>query len=431
MTQVIRDPGAGILVTSLVLILGILISWSVGRLNNCVIAALAALGSRALYGLLNLSYTGLSDDAIAYDLAAIAIVQDLNGTGSLGGLTPGKEAWPIILATAYRVIGHAPEFGIALNAVAGALTVIVVANSVRLLGWPTALKPAIWIVALWPVGVLWGGLLLREALVGLLVAIAMNGSIRVLKTSWRSGVLLIGLSGLIMIPMRGGLASLILLGLPALLAILVIFTPSGISSKPLRLLLSFGIVGAGLALLPQLNSRAQYFNLERSEVVSRALNTGSTGFDTAGASGGLSLEQPIPSVQALLTVAVGPFPWQITNFGLAAAAIDGLLWLAVWYFTWRGFKRVPSKADAILLAAPTAALIAFMALTTTNFGLIIRLRAIGIPIIAPLVGLGIAFLIADRRIKRRKRIDLGNSLKFSTSNAKIELRKSECPKQRK
>jgi len=398
-----QDPTSAILGVGLMLVIGVIIISFLGCANSCTVAAFAALIARLASGLIPYYLYGLTSDQSVYDRQALEIANTPIGSNLVSDLGTGKEAWPTILAAAYRVIGHAPEFGIALNAIAGAMTVIAVANSVRLLGWPTALKPAIWIVALWPVGVLWGGLLLREALVGLLMAIAVNGAIRVFRTRWLSGILLIGSSGLIMIPMRGGLASLILLGLPAILATLVIFSPGGISSKPLRVLLSFGMVGIGLALLPQLNSRAQYFDSDRQEVVSRALNTGTTGFDAAGASGGLSLENPIQSVQTLLTVSVGPFPWQIKNFGLAAVAIDGLLWLAVWYFAWRGFKRVPSKADAILLAMPAAALIGYLAISFTNFGLIMRFRAIGIPIIAPLVGLGIAFLFAktDSRVRQK------------------------------
>jgi len=107
-----QDPTSAILGVGLMLVVGVIIISFLGRANSCTVAAFAALIARLASGLIPYYLEGLTSDQVAYDRQALAIANTPVGSNSTSDLYTGKEAWTIIPVAAYRVIGHAPEFGI-------------------------------------------------------------------------------------------------------------------------------------------------------------------------------------------------------------------------------------------------------------------------------------------------------------------------------
>lgn len=174
------------------------------------------LCSRLAYGFFSLWTAGIeASDASTYNSLAVALAES---DTTRDRLVTGKETFPVMLSWIYRVFGEAPEVGIVLNCAVAALIPTIVYLSCRQLGWMSAAAPAAWITALWPVGIFWQGLLLREAFVIFLLALALWGA-----TFVRSGLVLRGgtilaVTGVLMMGFRGGLAFIPLLILPAALA---------------------------------------------------------------------------------------------------------------------------------------------------------------------------------------------------------------------
>lgn len=362
-----------------------------GRRYAVVPAALVAFFLRLAAGLAQVWTIGLVDDAGVYDSAARALVG--SWTGELGGveLTSGKEGWPTILAVTYWVFGHAPEVGIILNAAAGAAAVVVVAAACRNFGLSASSGIAAWIVALWPVGWVWGGYLLREALVQLLLALAVLGVAKARQRATLSGGTIILLSGTALILMRGGLALLVLIVMPSLLIAEVVLPREGASrGRPVTVMVALALSLLALPMAFGLLEDAPYFDPQRLERVSQALNAGTTSFASAGV-------DPSVSPMTYVLVAAGPYVWQWHNVGLVIAGIDGLMWLMVWLLAIRG-ATVVGTWTAAHLGIPAVLVLAYVAQTSTNFGLIMRFRGLLVVFLAPLAAAAVQHL-RDRRTR--------------------------------
>lgn len=393
----VRDPSAALLAVILLVLLSYTLLILLGRVHGVVLAACAAFTFRALRGL-DVQLSGYVSDAVQYDGFGVELARYWQQTGPDPGSWLGKDGFPTILAIIYTTIGHAPEVGYLVNALAGGLTVLVVAATTAQMGWYDAVKPAAWLVALWPVGILWGGLLLREAIVSLLLAVGLWGSVRLYKLHFASGAAAIILSGVAMIPMRGGLAFLILIGMPLTAAIAANIRLR--LSVPM-IILAIGAAGlafVALGLLGQYFDGSRYFEYRAD--VSSEQNTGNSSFNQAGlGSGAVNPSLSGHAVRTALT-AFGPFPWQLTNPSLLLAGIDALLWVAIWALVILAARHLRNRAAALLFILPPAALIVYLAANSSNFGLIIRLRGLAIVLVAPLAALGFEIWRRQRAAKK-------------------------------
>jgi hypothetical protein len=380
-----RDPSAALLAVLLLICFSFAILMFLGRIHGVVLIACIAFAARALRGV-DVQMSGYASDAAEYDYFGQELARYWQQMGPDPGSWLGKDGFPTILAVIYTLIGHAPEVGYLVNALAGGLTVLVVAAICYQMGWYPAIKPAAWLVALWPVGVLWGGLLLREAIVGLLLGVGLWGTVRIYKQYYLSGAAAIIGSGLLMIPMRGGLAFLVIIGMPVTAAI-----AANVRVRLSVTTILFGIVAAGFTFVA-LQFLAEYFDgsryFEYRADVSQEQNTGNSSFAQAGlGSGAVDPSLSGHALRSILT-AFGPFPWQLTNPSLALAGIDAFLWLGIWTLCIYAVRKLKVRADAALFILPTAALLVYLAANSSNFGLIIRLRGLAIVLVAPLAALG-------------------------------------------
>lgn len=395
----------------MVLAIGIVLIVMAGRKRGIVSIALIALGLRGARGVQSL-FTGEIDDAAAYDNFARSLVNYWQSNGPDPGAWLGKDGFPAILATIYSYLGHAPEAGYAINAVAGGLSVVVVAATTAQMGWDSAVRPAAWIVALWPVGVVWGGALLRESIVTLLLAVGLWGTVRLYRLHVGSGALAIAAAGLAMMFMRGGLAFLILIGMPLVAAIATNLRNTATAS---RWALGAGVIVIAIVAFNVLNgyfAEGRFF--EYRPEVSLDQNSGTSSFAAAGL-GKTAVNQSLAAHMMRVPIAaIGPLPWNVTNLSLLQAFLDGVLWLIVWISAIFATIKLAKRADALLFALPILSLVVAIATNASNFGLIVRLRGQGIVLIAPLAALGFVYWRERRTRKRAEKLAMAVELRQSS-----------------
>lgn len=392
-----RDPVAAAVAALTLIVITPALFVILGRRLGVVGIALIAFGLRAARGLYALS-GGPVDDALGYDIFGQRLALFWQGMGPDPGTWVGKDGFPALLGGVYYVIGHAPEVGYALNAVAGGLAVIVVAATTRQMGWDRAVRPAAWAMALWPVGIVWGGALLRESIVTLLLAIASWGAVRIYHHRAASGLLAIAVTGVAMIFMRGGLAFLVLAGMP-LVAVLVSNLRGRASAG--RLVLAGAVSGVALVAVFLLSSYFESAITLRYEAsILNDTNQGTSSFGQAGLGGTFVAQSLTGHALRVPVTAFGPFPWQVTNLSLAQAFIDAALWFLVWAFAIYATVRIRPRIAGALFLFPTAALIIALAANAGNFGLIIRLRGQALALIAPLAAMGFVYW-RDHRAERK------------------------------
>lgn len=342
---------------------------------------------RTVIGLGNQILFGPTSDAGGYDDLAVSMA---NSERVL--IPDNKKGWPILLGWIYRFIGHAPEVGVVINVLAGVATVLLVAAIPLRLGWRPAVLPAAWIMAIWPISVLWGPLLLREATVTFLIAVALLAAVMVRTRRIILGVFLLVTSGILMLFMRGGLATMILAVLPAVILLTIAFPGGG--AKRMKAFVPTVIVIAIVMPIVMTNvSGVPDMNSDQNQRIATALDGGSTGFTSSGASSGV--------VMGSLNVAMGPFPWHWGNIGLLMAGIDAMLWVSLYVLAFFGgmHNRI-NRWGYMLCLIPPIAFIIYMSSFGTNFGLVMRMRTMNVPFLAPIAGLGVAFFIERHRARR-------------------------------
>lgn len=83
-------------------------------------------------------------------------------------------------------------------------------------------------------------------------------------------------------------------------------------------------------------------------------------------------------------------PVALAQLPLLVVGIYGLMWLGLCTFAAVGFWSSRNKFAAAICIVPTLLLFTYVSPVGTNFGLVMRMRALGAPLLAPVIGLGIA-----------------------------------------
>lgn len=393
-----QDPLTGWMAVAVILLFGCLLVLPWASRHGVLKQSLAAGGLRLAWGLGQYLTWGLTDDPVRYDRLAVEVAL---GYRSPGELVTGKEAFPLLLAFQYRLFGHQPITGIVLNAVMSAAIPVLVAQICRNLDWPKAAGGAAWLVALWPPSVIFAGTLSREALVGLLLAASLWGA-----SIARKGGLLIGIgalmvAGVSLLSARGGLALVPFVILPALLAFEAASSRSmgrvGRSAGVLAVLVGGALY---MTLASNVVNEAQYFDSERIDQLSSGLDTGTLGYSGAGAAapGSASL---LSGFLGLPNAAVGPMPWHWGSLPLVVVGLEGLAWVALWYFTWVGRRHAMPRFSSLYCILPAIALLFYTAMTVTNFGVVMRIRSLELVFIAPLAVHGYQSWRHNRALRAR------------------------------
>lgn len=256
-------------------------------------------------------------------------------------------------------------------------------------GIPAAGGSAAWLIVLFPSTVFFTSMpLLRESLILALLALGVLGFLNIRQGAIARGALQVFLAALIMIPSRGGLTYLLMIVMPVILV-----TEAAMSRNRAKALpVAAGVLFAGVLVSAAAHvhlTQAQYFDSARNAVVEEALNVGATSFDAAGGvSAGPSAGPEAPlgpfgeRLESFVAVLAGPFPWQWNNLPLVVVGIDALIWITLWGLTLAGFLNGTAKWPFAYMVVPALALAAYLSLTATNFGLILRMRGLLLAFIA-------------------------------------------------
>lgn len=318
-------------------------------------------------------------DAVYYDQMAAAIAQ---GETS-GAISAGKEGLSQTLAVVYSVLGHDPVYGLWLNAIACALMVAMVGGISHRLNMPV--KTAAWIAAVYPAFLVWGTLLLREAIVWLCLATLLYAVAGIVKHVGRVGwnVVLLIVAFAALLAFRGSI------GIAVLVASLAAIVLSQSRDRK-REWLTYVIVALVLIvayaspLSAQIEGIFERYTFERVEISREALQrTGDTGFATGSGAPFLVAISVLPRVLA------GPFIWEINTVG-PAGVIEGVLWLLLLILAIRGWVRLTDRRSANVLVIPALVLIYVLAMTSGNYGTMVRLRTQVALMLIPLAAAGLS-----------------------------------------
>lgn len=318
-------------------------------------------------------------DAIYYDQIALAIAQGETSSA----ISAGKEGLSQTLAVVYSVLGHDPVFGLWINAIACALMVAMVGGIAQRLDMPT--KTAAWIAAVYPAFIVWGTLLLREAIVWLCLAtllFAVSGIVKhVGRVGWNVALLI--MSFVALLAFRGSI------GIAVLVASLAAIVLSRSRDRKREWLTYFIValvlvVAYATPLSAQIEGIFERYTFERVEISREALQrTGETGFATGSGAPFMIAISVLPRVLA------GPFIWEFSTVG-TAGVIEGALWVLLLILAIRGWMRLTDRRSANVLVVPALVLIYVLAMTSGNYGTMIRLRTQVALMLIPLAAAGLS-----------------------------------------
>lgn len=301
-------------------------------------------------------------------------------------LSSGKEGFTLAIAVLYVTIGVAPLVPLFLNAILGALLVLVVADITRQLYTQRAAATGAAVVALVPSFWWWHSQLLREAPVLLSIAIAANAAIRMVDDGMRpSRAWALGLSVLALFTLRAPIGAVVGVGL--VFAVLVFRRRFG-SVSPARLAGIASMACVMLVVLPTLpgfqflayKTDATSLAYSRNVLESQA-QSGFGGQVDVGAQG---LVSALPATA--LAVLTGPLPGQVTG-SAQIGLIDTGIWLSAVVLAALGLASTKRK-QALTLIIPAGGILFALALTSGNYGTMIRLRAMALVLILPLAVAG-------------------------------------------
>lgn len=371
----------GIYGLALVLIVGSRFKVVAPAVFSYVIVVIAALVRYAQVGL-------DAPDAVYYDQIAAAMAQGETSAA----ISAGKEGLSQTLALVYSVFGHDPVYGLWLNAIACGLVVAMIGGIANRLGMPV--KSASWIAAVYPAFVVWGTLLLREAMVWLCLAVlvfAVAGIVKSVGNAWWNVVLLI-VSFAALLAFRGSI------GIAVLVASLAAIVLSRRRDRKQELMTYLAValvlvVAYATPLSAQIEGIFERYTFERLEISRDALQrTGDTGFSTGSGAPFLVAISVLPRVLA------GPFLWEFNTVG-PMGVIEGLLWLILLILAIRGWARLSDRRSANVLVVPALVLIYVLAMTSGNYGTMIRLRTQVAVLLIPLAAAGLSRARASKKAR--------------------------------
>lgn len=366
--------GIGITLAGAMHVLTIAFLLTPHRAQMIVGLVLRSAVATAIFVLLGLA----APDAMLYDQVALETAESWSKGEAPPSLAAGKEGFSLLLAGAYLLAGHAPVIGVIINVVAGTLTIPIVGATAERLGLPAARTA--WLVALFPPLWYWGGMLLREALIWLTLAIIGYGLAGVVTQ--RSGknlvAVVVGLAGLW--SLRATAAILIFIGI--MIAVLVMPRRQRaklVASAALLTILTAPLLGPRVAVL------LERYGLEGIDASRQVLSQADSGFAT------VSLEDP---VQALLNLPIGvlrsllgPFPWEWPSLN-PLLLFDALVWLLFVVLTLAGIRRA-WRRELIAPAMTAVVLLMALAITSGNYGTMQRLRWQSMVLAAPIAAVAL------------------------------------------
>lgn len=320
---------------------------------------------------------------------------------------PGKGVWPTVIAVMHFLFGPVPTALVAINVCAFCLTIIALQKTVSLLTGQSPRWSMVLIVLTSTPFLLFGPSLLRESMfwlgaAGGVLAIAFmsRGHTRwsLLSLSWASFVLL---------AVRPDAGMVVVWSAAAVLAVLWVFV-GGRRSRTKVAIAATALAALAASAFPALG----YFNpkvdvsyfetsaaaLSRTDVVTAFSPIGSDSVTPSFVSSDSSFCDSHVGVTAVCSGAVnlmnalfGPFPWEYGRgliwpiAGLATAHFLALVGFSLYYVVRSGEQ----KLSAVAIAMVAAITLLMFASILTNYGALIRFRAMTEIFLIPLAIAGL------------------------------------------
>lgn len=324
----------------------------------------------------------LAADGPTYDRQAMGIVDVLRGESETGvRITGGKEGWPAILAGLYFIFGRVPFLGILVNSLALAIAAVFAVKTAQIT-WGSYSQWRIVVFLFFnPLVVFLGPSMMREALSWMGISVVSCGLAMVFKSD-RRGILLILLGEILLFWVRSTLSVLLAAGLGVASAVVYLvlkrrFWLLGLTA------VAIVVIGLtmGESILSMLGQNEEYLRLNRENLSEDAV----TGFAIKELG-----EGPLGFLGGAIALAprlaFGPYLWEI---GLAPVWIwvfaNTIVWFALLAFAVWQTRKLPNRAASAVLWAAVAIVLVGMALTLTNYGIVVRLRGIPYMMLLPLV----------------------------------------------
>lgn len=314
-----------------------------------------------------------SPDAVTYNDQAIYLASYWSGEAlSPPRVTPGKEGWPTTLAALYFITSPSPFLGLILNAGLTAACVPLILRSSRVLGASQRGARRATLFLYLPTPLLWSCLLLREPGTWFFTLLAFLGAAHLIrkKSGALRGLLLITVGLVGCFTFRASLSLI----LAASIAVATVITRRANGAA------RFGILLAAAALTPvaiNFASQANYTDTEALSHSQQALGRAGSGFSGGG---------PLLGFARTL---LGPFPWELRELS-PLYALDWLQWIFILCLAVRAWRR--HSPGYFPLFPPLAVLVA-LAVSSGNYGTMIRLRTTALILLLPLVA---AYYSKDR-----------------------------------
>ena len=356
-----------------------LFAMRVPRRLKSVTMAIFALHSLTTYA--NYTWNLLPQpDATIYQAQAVALANGVEPPL----FSAGKEAWPTILSWLYIIGGVHIFVGLFLNCVlaAAVLPIIYLASETMR---PGTGRAAVSLLMIMPGWWLWSSTLIREPLVWVLTALICYCLAR-MSHGETCMVIPITMLCISLAWARGPLAVLLIAGTIA------------------AILLSKGRITARIIPVAFVVLIAAYF---AGNQIARIRSIDPSNFETNRiylAQAGSGYYDRYPAF-TFLRVVSAPWPWEIPHLGVLIIPDAVFVWACLAILVMSG-KQLGRRY--LWLAAPALSVASGIALTTTNYGLLVRLRTTILIMYLPVVAAGIDCL-------RHRRRDLPLSSKM-TSN---------------
>jgi hypothetical protein len=337
-------------------------------------------------------------DSDHYDEVAQAIVSFWAGdSAALPPISPGKEAFPYMLAGLYNAFGHLPLLGIIINVTISALMIPVVADATKLLGGNA--RVGAWLTAAFPPLLVWGSLLLREATTWFLIVGIIWAMVRLLNRwkDWPAWGL--AMSAIVALYWVRGSAALIVGGAAAVALVIarkcplrvIAATTAGVGIAAYLVLTGASKLAGGYTVEQLGNARAELSHLATTGSFDTAPTP--TPAATAAAAGAAPVSDPLSPLWSLMggvpKVLVGPFPWEWPSLG-SIFAFDAAIWLALLWFSWRGWKESTARIRLLVALMPAALLLGALVVSSGNYGTMQRLRVQSAVALLPVAAIGLS-----------------------------------------
>ena len=353
--------------------------------------ALQAMGLMVLY----LAVGGMQlillrqSDSLGYFSTALQVAGLSGGEQVYSTEATGKEGFVRILSVLLRLGEPSMMVPVAFNAGLLAVTFLVSYRAtVDAFGRSAArFVPLVYCVA--PPLLIWGSAGLRETSVYFGIACAVAISVSCVEKISSTKLLGLGLASVYLLVFRGPVALVVV----AAAGLGIVLSAKGFMRRP-HLILMFAFVGLIVVVVFQTygdQTLADYYDQERINTARGSLGSANSGFTSDSLS-------PGTVGLGLLRVLFGPFPWEWLQFPLAIA--DALFWLGSWLLIYRSIRQTGIRMSLPLLL-PAAALALAVALTVTNYGALLRIRAMVLIPLVPVLSHGLhIFLTRRRRLAR-------------------------------